>query len=181
MGLTRDITTIICAALESRYDFSQCRSVCRQAGSHCPGITCHRHAMQDPTRRRIQRLAVLAAVCLHSYGKHLETNQWCRIQGAWKYRLEYHLILVISTFTAPKILTTVELGRHGCGDWSYSIRNAPLATTAHKQSGDLLTMQLRGQAALGYSKQANKYSGYILEFIKLLKVLYWPCKSGMCV
>lgn len=39
-------------------------------------------------------------------------------------------------------------------------------------------------AALGpghYTKQVNEDSAYTLEFIKLLKVLYWPYKSGMCV
>lgn len=92
---------------------------------------------------------------------------------------------MISPFTAPKILTRLNWAdmpvERPCGDWSCSIRNNLVRTTAHKQRGDLLTMQLRGQAATAYSKQANNYSGYILEFIKLLKVLYWSYKSGMCV
>lgn len=45
---------------------------------------------------------------LSFYGKHLETNGWCRIQWVWKYWSEYHLILMISPFTAPKILTRLE-------------------------------------------------------------------------
>lgn len=92
---------------------------------------------------------------------------------------------MICPFTALKILTRLNWEdipmERLCGDWSYSILNDLVKTTAHKQSRDLLTMQLRGQAVMAYSKQANKFSGYILEFIKLLKVLYWSCKSGMCV
>lgn len=92
---------------------------------------------------------------------------------------------MISPFTAPKILTRLNsadiLMERPCADWSYSIPNDLVKTTAHKQSRDLLTMQLWGQAIMAYSKQANKYSGYMLEFIKLFKVLYWSCKSGMCV
>lgn len=49
--------------------------------------------------------------------------------------------------------------------------NDLVKTCAHKQSRDLLTMQLWGQAIMAYSKQANNYSGYMMEFIKLLKVL----------
>lgn len=92
---------------------------------------------------------------------------------------------MISPSTAPKILTRLNWAdipvERLCGECSFSILNDLVKTTAHKQGRDLLTMQLWGQAVTAYSKQTNKYSGYILEFIKLLKVLYWPCKSGMCV
>jgi len=92
---------------------------------------------------------------------------------------------MIFPFTAPKILTRLNSAdipmEKQCGDWSNSIPDDLVKTTAHKQSRDLLTMQLRGQTIMAYSKQANKYSGYMLEFIKLFKVLYWSCKNGMCV
>lgn len=62
-------------------------------------LSCHGFVVQVPL------LSVLAVVGLGFYGKHLETNRWCRIQWVWKYWSKYHLILMISPFTAPEIVT----------------------------------------------------------------------------
>lgn len=106
-----------------------------EAASDCawslPITSCHGFVLQVPLS------AVLAARELCSHGKHLETNGWCRIQWVWKDWSIYHLILMISPFTAPKILTRLEWAARPverlCGGWWCSILSDLATATAHKQ------------------------------------------------
>lgn len=157
-----NIRVLVCMALQCSSSSWQCPRSCgwqherqHQTVLWSLSITsCHGFVAQVPA------VAVLAAVGLCSYGKHLETNAWCRIQWVWKYWSKYHLILMISPFTAPKILTRLDWADRPVerlrGDWWCSILNDLVTTTAHKQPREWL--QLWGQAIRAYPKQANEDS-----------------------
>lgn len=154
--------SIISVALQCSSNSWQCPRICgwqhkRQHQTVLWSLSipsCHGFVVQVPA------VAVLAAMGLCSYGKHLETNSWCRIQWVWKYWSKYHLILMISSFTAPKILTRLDWADRPterlCGDWWCSILNELVTTTAHKLPREWL--QLQGQAIRAYPKQANEDS-----------------------